>query len=201
MRRFVYINPFYLIVNCLSCHLLIVELIQLALKPTTEWWGTHSLLFLPVFKRVKYRRHRYMLLPTYTTKNGKNKETKFFIATVDFCVACILIVKLVNWVIQIFITIRKTLFCIVCMTTKNAEVGDNPWIPYLFILMTVWLCHLTLYVDKIAIYGTRNPEQYLHTDIKLVMNNLICTVMRHEAHLVNIAATLSKKSHNLKTLL
>ena len=142
-----------------------------------------------------------MLLSTYTIHNGKNKEPMSFIATEISVVACILIVKLVNWVIQIFITIRKTLFCIVCMTTKNAEVGDNPWIPYLFILMTVWLCHLTLYGDKIAIYGTRNPEQYLHTDIKLVMNNLICTVMRHEAHLVNIATTPSKKSHNLKTLL
>ena len=58
-----------------------------------------------------------------------------------------------------------------------------------------------IYGDKIAIYETRNPEQYFHRDIKLVMNNLICTVMRHEAYLVNIAAAPSKKSHSLKSLL
>ena len=136
MCWFIYINPFYFIVNCLSCHLLILEFIQLAFKPTIEWWGIHSLLFLLVSERVKYR--RCMLLPTYTTYNGKNKETKVFIVTVDFCCSMILIVKLVNWVIQIFITIWQTLFCIL-----NTEIADNLWMPLLFILMTVQLCHLT----------------------------------------------------------
>ena len=52
-----------------------------------------------------------------------------------------------------------------------------------------------MYGDKIATYGTKNPEHCLHTDIKLVMNNLICTV----TNLVNIVAAPSKKSHSLKT--